>query len=216
MDWAVFAVSAALAVLVFLYSHFRFMAKLADQNYPAPPLRPWGMVVASLFVGVGCGVLAFAWQSQQCDHGKCQTDALVKSVGAVLGLGYFAYQIVGGSMFATMSVILTAERDPTAFHRVNCRARLVRGSQWLADIAQVAVAVHVDNDVWKQPGPHWHPVTLPVRHGEPLRMAPGEEMSLDFSESGVPSRRFYMTICVVSLPTYWPVPSQSFARVEVR
>lgn len=216
MYYAVFAVSAALAVLGFLFSHFRFLGKLAGQNFPAPPLRPWGVLVASLFVGVGCVVLTFASQALQCVPGSCQSDALLKSVGALLGLGYFGYQIVGGSMFATTSVILTAERDPTAFRRVLCKARLVRGAQWLADISRVAVAVHANVDIWKQDAPDWRPVTLPGRKGEPLRLAPGEEMSMDFSECSVPSHRFYMTICVVSQASYWPVPSQSFARVEVR
>jgi hypothetical protein len=212
--WFLFLAVLVVVAIAFHIINTRYEIKLRRQGQGSLPDMTFAILVAASFVSTAVVLIALATLTLGRSDLLKDFDAFWKVGTPLLALGYFLYQLVAGAMFATTSVSLSAARDPTHPTRLLVKLSIERGAQWMADIASAAVAQHPSDHLWT-PLPKWEPVQLPGRENEPLRLAPGEKTATEFSMAGVSPRVFYLTVRVISYASYWPVPSESFARVRI-
>lgn len=212
-----FPVGFMLAIACFCFLRWYF--ELKQKRYGLKPLEhiEFPILLASFFVGLAAVVLGLAWHALNPPNSSTELDLVFKLGGSVVALGYFVYRAMGGALFATTSVVLTALRDPLLSGRVLVTVSIERGTQWTSNIASVAMVLHESAKMWPEPPLPlvWEPVLFPTRQDGSLRLAPGEKTATSFYLEPMTFGAFYLTVRVVSFAQLWPVPSESFARVCV-
>ncbi|MFT7774000.1 hypothetical protein [Roseateles sp.] len=215
--WFVFLAVLVVVAIGFQRVNEHFDTKLRRQSggLESLPQAVLPMFVAAGFVGIAVVVMVLLVLTLACSDALKTFDAFWKLGTPILALGYFLYRLVAGAMFATTSVGLSAERDPADPARLLVRLTVERGPHWMADIASDVVILHEVEDLWRAPLARWERARLPRREDGSLRLAAGEKTATEFSLDGVSLRAFHLTARVVSYASYWPVPSESYARVRI-
>jgi hypothetical protein len=185
-------VAAATTLAVFLIAGVLVAIYSHDRKSPTKNIKANGEVIATID-----------------DGGDTSFDG-VSRIGVPLAAGaFFLYQIIGGSFFATTTVTAKATR---CSNKILVVATLERGDNWLVDIP--ADEYHI-GPIGADFDSEWHEAEFQRKKDGALRLAPKERTTTMFSVNAAPSGDTTITVAIDAYATYWPVASESFAKVIV-
>jgi hypothetical protein len=149
-------------------------------------------------------------QSPPNAGGNSGSEFLLKAVVPVAAAAFFFYQVIAGSYFAGTTVTLQGSR---CLDKILVSVTLERGDNWLVSIP--ADEYHI-GPVGADFDTGWKPVGFQRKKYGDLRLAPKEKTTTMFLVE--PSDAVSDTTIVVAVDSYamyWPMPSQSFAKLIV-
>ena len=137
----------------------------------------------------------------------------LNGVGPVAALLFFSFQVIAGSLFATLSVSATATRIESQPNSILLQVNLERGDKWLIEVPRVTFSVaDGPRQEFKFPRRTVSPTNQKVSW---LRLGPGEKTAsmqvVDFGSLPMAT----IDVRAESYALWWPAPSMSFCRVIV-
>lgn len=137
----------------------------------------------------------------------------LNGVGPLAAVLFFAYQVIAGSMFATVSVSATATRVAGRPDLALLQVALERGDKWLVEVPRVTYRLGKRGR---------QEVEFPRRTRSAagqkvswMRLGPGEKTASMQLVTLASSTDQTIDVCAESYALWWPAPSMAFCRVVI-